>query len=190
MHALLDELFERNGVDHDDLISILFTATDDIHSMFPATAARTLGLGDVPLIGAQELDVTERDEAVHPRHDAPDAPSVHAELHHVYLEGAKGCATTSRTTDRPAAPANVIGTGLIGGSIGLALRQRGWRVIGSDASDATLARGPRARCARRGRARRRRPTITFVATPVAAIAEHAASCARGRVRGASPTSAA
>ena len=57
MQALLDEMFERNGVDHDDLISILFTATDDIHSMFPATAARTVGLGDVPLICAQELDI-------------------------------------------------------------------------------------------------------------------------------------
>ena len=81
-------MFERNGVDHDDLISILFTATDDIRSTFPATAARTFGLGDVPLICARELDVdgatprcirvlmhltTERDRG---------------ELHHVYLEGA------------------------------------------------------------------------------------------------------
>ena len=29
-------MFARNDIDHDDLISILFTATDDIHSMFPA----------------------------------------------------------------------------------------------------------------------------------------------------------
>ena len=34
--------FERNGVDHDDIISIIFTATEDVVSMFPATAARTL----------------------------------------------------------------------------------------------------------------------------------------------------
>ena len=40
---LLEQMLERNGVDHDDLISIFFTATDDIHSMFPATAARTPG---------------------------------------------------------------------------------------------------------------------------------------------------
>ena len=75
------------------------------------------------------------------------------------------------TTD-PGTPANVIGVGLIGGSIGMALRQRGWRVFGSDASDATLAKAldlgaideiglePSA-------------AITFVATPVTAIAEHA-----------------
>ena len=47
--ALLEEMFDRNGVDHDDLISIWFTVTDDISSAFPASAARAIGLGDVPL---------------------------------------------------------------------------------------------------------------------------------------------
>ena len=50
---LLDQMFERNGIDHDDLISILFTATDDLHSTFPAAGARKVGLGDVPLICAR-----------------------------------------------------------------------------------------------------------------------------------------
>lgn len=54
---LLGEMFERNGIAHDDLISILFTATDELHSTFPATAARTFGLGDVPLICARELNI-------------------------------------------------------------------------------------------------------------------------------------
>ena len=36
--ALLDTLLERNGVHHDDLISILFTATDDVVSTFPAVS--------------------------------------------------------------------------------------------------------------------------------------------------------
>ena len=43
--ALLEEMFDRNGVDHDDLISIWFTVTEDISSAFPATAARAIGLG-------------------------------------------------------------------------------------------------------------------------------------------------
>lgn len=87
--ALLESLFERNGVDHDDVISVLFTATADITSMFPATAARKFGLGDVPLLCARELAIdggtplcirvllhltTERSRS---------------ELHHVYLEGAR-----------------------------------------------------------------------------------------------------
>ena len=57
VETLLTEMLERNDVAHDDLISILFTATDDIHSRFPAAAARRMGLGDVPLICARELDI-------------------------------------------------------------------------------------------------------------------------------------
>ena len=88
MVALLTELFERNAVDHDDIISIIFTATDDIHSTFPATGGADVGLGDVPLICARELDI----EGATPRcirvmmHLTTDR--ARAELHHVYLEGA------------------------------------------------------------------------------------------------------
>ena len=35
-------------LEHDDVISIVFTATGDVVSMFPAAAARAMGLGDVP----------------------------------------------------------------------------------------------------------------------------------------------
>ena len=42
--ALVTEMLERNEIDHEDLVSIIFTATDDLHSQFPATAARALGL--------------------------------------------------------------------------------------------------------------------------------------------------
>ena len=54
---LLSALLERNGVDHDQLVSIIFTSTKDLRSAFPALAARELGLGDVPLLCAGELDV-------------------------------------------------------------------------------------------------------------------------------------
>ncbi len=88
--ALLEEMCDRNGVHHDDIVSILFTATDDIHSTFPATGARTLGLGDVPLICARELDIT----GATPRcirvlmHLTTERSR--ADLRHVYLEGAVG----------------------------------------------------------------------------------------------------
>lgn len=90
VQALLREMLDRNGVHHDDLVSILFTATDDLHSMFPAAAARAIGLGDVPLICARELDV----EGGAPRcvrvmmHLTTERPR--GDLRHVYLEGAKG----------------------------------------------------------------------------------------------------
>jgi chorismate mutase len=54
---LLSALLERNGVEHDQLVSIIFTSTRDLRSAFPALAARELGLGDVPLLCAGELDV-------------------------------------------------------------------------------------------------------------------------------------
>lgn len=86
--ALLEEMCERNGVQHDDIVSILFTATDDLHSTFPAAGARKLGLGDVPLICARELDIvggTERCIRVL-MHLTTELGR--AELRHVYLEGA------------------------------------------------------------------------------------------------------
>jgi chorismate mutase len=88
--ALLEQMFERNGLEHDDIVSILFTATDDIHAAFPAAAARKFGLGDVPLICARELDIT----GATPRcirvmmHLTTELSR--AELRHVYLEGATG----------------------------------------------------------------------------------------------------
>ncbi|MYV53365.1 chorismate mutase [Streptomyces sp. SID3212] len=54
---LLTAMLERNAIGHDDLISIWFTATPDLHSDFPAAAARGLGIVEVPLLCAQELDV-------------------------------------------------------------------------------------------------------------------------------------
>jgi chorismate mutase len=87
---LLRRILERNELTEDDIISILFTATEDLVSTFPATAARSMGLGAVPLICARELAV---DGSV-PRcvrvmlHVTSDRPR--HQIHHVYLEGAQG----------------------------------------------------------------------------------------------------
>jgi chorismate mutase len=88
--ALLEEMLTRNGVDHEEIISILFTATDDVHSVFPATAARTIGLGDVPLICARELDITGGTERCIRVMMHLWTERSRADLRHVYLEGAKG----------------------------------------------------------------------------------------------------
>lgn len=55
--TLLGEMLKRNDVAHEDLVSIIFTATSDLHSEFPAAAAREMGISDVPLLCARELDV-------------------------------------------------------------------------------------------------------------------------------------
>jgi chorismate mutase len=87
---LLKQMIDRNGVDHEDLISVIFTATEDVVSTFPATAARTYGLGDVPLICARELSITGGTPMCIRvlMHLVTDR--TRQELHHVYLEGARG----------------------------------------------------------------------------------------------------
>lgn len=80
-------MLERNGVVNDDLISIVITATDDIHSMFPAEAARGCGLGDVPLLCAQELDIEDKPRLCIRVLMHLNTEKDRSELHHVYLEG-------------------------------------------------------------------------------------------------------
>lgn len=86
--ALLQEMFARNGVDHDDLINILFTTTGDLVSAFPAAGARTIGLGDVPLLCAQEIPVPDSMPRCIRVLATLTTERSRAELHHVYLEGA------------------------------------------------------------------------------------------------------
>jgi chorismate mutase len=54
---LLRELMERNGLEHEQMVSCLFTCTPDLDAEFPAVAARRLGLNTVPLMCAREMDV-------------------------------------------------------------------------------------------------------------------------------------
>ena len=56
-HRLLQEVLTRNGVDPQDIVSIFFTATEDLVSAFPAEAARRMDLGRVPLMCAREIPV-------------------------------------------------------------------------------------------------------------------------------------
>jgi chorismate mutase len=89
VQRLVREMLSRNSVDHEDLVSILFTMTADLTSTFPATVAREIGLGDVPLICAQELSI----DGAMPRcirvmmHLYTERSR--SELHHVYLEAAR-----------------------------------------------------------------------------------------------------
>lgn len=86
---LIAALLTRNELDEDDLISIVFTATDDVHAAYPAEAAREAGITHVPLLCTRELDIDggiERCVRV----------LVHAytrrtarELRHVYLHDAR-----------------------------------------------------------------------------------------------------
>ena len=90
VQALVRAILERNEIDHDDLVSILFTATEDVVSMFPATAARAAGLGDIPLLCARELGVRDGTPLCIRVMLHAYTSRDRSELHHVYLEGARG----------------------------------------------------------------------------------------------------
>jgi len=81
-------MVERNGVHHDDIISVLFTATDDIHTLFPAAAARDIGFGDIPLMCARELDIVGATPLCIRVLMHLNTDRARSELRHVYLEGA------------------------------------------------------------------------------------------------------
>ncbi|MDQ4131142.1 MAG: chorismate mutase [Actinomycetota bacterium] len=86
---LLAQILQRNDLDQEDVVSILFTATEDISSAFPAEAAREAGIGLVPLLCARELEIeggVERCIRVLLHVYTTRAPT---ELRHVYLHGAR-----------------------------------------------------------------------------------------------------
>ena len=88
VQELLRELLAQNELDLDALISIVFTATPDLRSEFPALAARELGIGDVPLLCAQELDIPGAMPRVVRLMMHAETQRSRADVRHVYLRGA------------------------------------------------------------------------------------------------------
>ncbi|MGE3316089.1 MAG: chorismate mutase [Planctomycetaceae bacterium] len=55
---LLQEILRLNGIDgFDEIASAIFTTTADLTSVFPAEAARALGMSQVPLLCASEIPI-------------------------------------------------------------------------------------------------------------------------------------
>ena len=87
---LLRELMARNELTEDDIVSILFTATSDVTSMFPATAIREIGFGAVPLLCAAEIAVPGAMPSCIRVLLHVYTPRSRDDMHHVYLHGAQG----------------------------------------------------------------------------------------------------
>lgn len=85
---LLQAVLTRNGFTADDLISVLFTATPDLRSEFPAYAARQMGLVDVPLMCASEIDVPGAMPRVLRLLAHVETSIRREDVRHVYLRGA------------------------------------------------------------------------------------------------------
>jgi chorismate mutase len=54
---LIRELMDRNSLAPAEMVSCIFTLTEDLDAEFPAVAARRLGLDRVPLLCAREVPV-------------------------------------------------------------------------------------------------------------------------------------
>ena len=54
---LLREIMRRNDLIPEDVVSCIFTLTEDLDAEFPAVAARNIGFDQVPLLCAREVAV-------------------------------------------------------------------------------------------------------------------------------------
>ena len=54
---MLREVLERNEIQTEDLACIIFTLTPDLNDVFPAVAARRMGITDIPLMCMSEIPV-------------------------------------------------------------------------------------------------------------------------------------
>ena len=90
---LLQAVLAKNDLQADDLISVIFTATPDICSEFPAYAARQMGITDVPLLCASEIDVPGAMPRVLRLLAHVETERSRSDVRHVYLRGAAALRT-------------------------------------------------------------------------------------------------
>ncbi len=55
--ALMKALMEKNRLRSEDMVSVIFSVTEDLNAAFPAAAARAAGLDQVPLFDCMEIPV-------------------------------------------------------------------------------------------------------------------------------------
>ena len=86
---LVRTMLQRNDLEDVELVSVIFTATDDITSVFPAEAARRMGLTSVPLLCAREMAVVGAMPSVIRVLMQFHSTRSLSEIEHVYLDGAE-----------------------------------------------------------------------------------------------------
>jgi chorismate mutase len=94
---MVRDVMATNELGVEDFVSIIFTATSDLHAEFPAYAARQLGFHDVPLICARELEIEGSMPRVVRMMAHVETHLAREEITHVYLHGA---AALRRDLDR------------------------------------------------------------------------------------------
>jgi chorismate mutase len=83
-------MMDHNELSHDDVVSVIFTTTTDLTSAFPATGARGIGFGDIPLLCASEINVPGSMPLCIRILMHVYTTRSRTELRHVYLRNAQG----------------------------------------------------------------------------------------------------
>jgi prephenate dehydrogenase len=143
---LLERLVTRNTLAVEDIASAFFTVTDDLDAAYPALAARELGWTEVALLCAREIPVPSSVARCIRVLLHINTTKGQGDLRHVYLREA--ARLRPDFTDAPPAgtPAvervAILGLGLMGASLGIALRERGEArtVVGFDVDSGVTKR--------------------------------------------------
>ena len=85
---LLKEIIHKNNINIDDIISITFTATDDIDAAYPAVAARNLNITKAALLCFQEMKVIDSLKMCIRVMLLVRSSKSQDQVHHVYLKNA------------------------------------------------------------------------------------------------------
>lgn len=88
VRELLPTMLKANGLEVDDVISVLMTATPDLTADFPAASARDVGFAGTPLICAVEIDVPGALERIIRVLMHVNSEKSKSEINHIYLHGA------------------------------------------------------------------------------------------------------
>lgn len=86
--VLIEEIIAKNREACSDMVSMIFTLTPDLDAVFPAKAARLMGITDVPLMCMSEIPVNGALEKCVRVLIYLNTDKKREEINHVYLKGA------------------------------------------------------------------------------------------------------
>ncbi|MFW5984876.1 MAG: chorismate mutase [Halanaerobiaceae bacterium] len=89
VQVLLEKIIVENDVNKEEIVSIIFTATDDLDQEYPAVGARQLGFKYIPLMCYQEMKVQGSLSSCIRIMMYVERSCEHQEINHIYLRKAK-----------------------------------------------------------------------------------------------------
>ncbi|SDL89955.1 chorismate mutase [Halarsenatibacter silvermanii] len=87
---MTDELFNKNRIEFEEIVSIIFSSTADISSLYPAQAFRELGYEGIPLFSCQEPEIEDgMEKCIRALFHVESARIEQQDIKHIYLRRAR-----------------------------------------------------------------------------------------------------